>query len=214
MISVVDGSPQLAKIIAQMGGASGLADAFLSAMLGLFGLLSAVFMVQVVQRLRSEETSQRVEPLLATGVGRVRLAVSYVVVAAGGGAAIMVASGVMTGLGFGLRSGDVGTQLPRVLAAALAQVPAAWVVAAVALALFGLVPALTQVGWAVLVVCFLLGQVGPTLRLPQWLLDVSPFTHTPKMPVHASGAAIGWLLVVSAVCVVAGLAGFRRRDVG
>jgi ABC-2 type transport system permease protein len=46
------------------------------------------------------------------------------------------------------------------------------------------------------------------------MLDISPFTHAPKLPVHASGAAIGWLLVVSAVLVVAGLFGFRRRDVG
>lgn len=214
MMSVFNSSTQMQRIVAQLGGASGMADALLSAMLQLFGLISAAFMIQVVLRLRSEETSQRVEPVLATGVGRTRLATAHLAVAAVAGAALMVAFGLFAGLGYGLRDGDVGTQLPRVLAAAAAQVPAAWVVAAIAIALFGLVPELAQVAWAVLVVSFLLGQLGPTLRLPQWLLDVSPFTHAPKLPVHASGAAIGWLLVVSAVLVVAGLAGFRRRDVG
>ncbi len=201
------------QIVGRLGGTAGLADALLSAMIGLLGLVSAVFMVQVVLRLRSEETSQRVEPLLATGMGRVRLAGAYALVAAGGGAALMVAGGRLAGLGYGLRSGDVGTQLPRVLAAAAGQVPAAWVVAGVALALFGLLPRSTQAGWAVLVVFFLFGQLGPTLRLPQWLLDVSPFTHAPKLPVH-TGAALGWLVVVSAALTAAGLVGFRRRDVG
>lgn len=215
MVSVVTGNAQLQRIIGQLGGVSGVSDAFLSAMLGLFGLISAVFMVQVVQRLRAEETGQRAEPVLATRVGRVPFAGSHFVVAAVGGALLLAVSGVLAGLGYGLRGNDVGTQLPRVLVAALVQVPAAWVIAAIAMALFGLFPGLTQVGWAALVVCFLIGQVGSALRLPQWVLDISPFTHTPKLPGGAlDGAPIGWLLVVSAVLAAAGLIGFRRRDIG
>jgi ABC-2 type transport system permease protein len=102
-----------------------------------------------------------------------------------------------------------------VLAGALVQVPAVWVVAGVAVALFGVVPALTPAGWAVLVVCFLLGQLGPSLGLPQWALDVSPFTHVPKLPVGAVfGAPTGWLLGVSVLLAAVGLVGVRRRDIG
>lgn len=215
MVGIVTGNAQLAKIIGQLGGVAGLSDAFLSAMLGLFGLVSAVFMVQVVQRLRAEETAQRAEPVLATRVGRVPFAAAHLVVSGIGGALLMAGCGVLAGLGYGLRTGGIGTQLLAVLAGALVQVPAAWVVAAVAVALFGLVPAATQAGWAVLVLCVLLGQLGPTLRLPQWVMDVSPFTHAPKLPGGTvSGVPIGWLLVVTALLATVGLIGFRRRDIG
>jgi ABC-2 type transport system permease protein len=103
----------------------------------------------------------------------------------------------------------------RVLGGALVQVPAAWVLAGVAVALFGLRPALTGVAWAAVVVCFLLAEFGPSLKLPQWAMDVSPFTHVPRLPGGTlTGAPIGWLLGVAVVLTAAGLAGFRRRDIG
>jgi ABC-2 type transport system permease protein len=213
MASVTATSPQLAKIIDALGGAKGVADALLSAFLGLLGLVSAVFTVQTVVRLRAEETGLRAESVLATGVGRVRYAAGHLVVAAAGGALLLAAGGTLAGLAYGLRVGDVGGVLPGVVAAALVQVPAAWVLAGVAMLLFGLVPGWTPVSWAALVLCFLIGELGPSLRLPQWVLDVSPFTHVPKLPGGpVDGAPIGWLLLVAVVLTVLGLAGFRRRD--
>ncbi|HKN96851.1 MAG TPA: ABC transporter permease [Pseudonocardiaceae bacterium] len=215
MVSVVTTSPQLGRIIAQLGGASGLGDAFLSAVLGLLGLFGSVYAVQAVLRLRAEETAQRAEPVLATGVGRVSFAGAHVAVAAVGGALLLVASGVVTGLAAGLRSGDVGGSVSRVLGGAVVQVPAAWVLAGVAVALFGLRPALTGVAWAAVVVCVVLAEFGPSLRFPQWVLDVSPFTHVPRLPGGTlTGTPIGWLLGVAVALAVAGLAGFRRRDLG
>jgi ABC-2 type transport system permease protein len=218
MISVVTTSPQLGRIIAQLGGARGLGDAFLSAVLGLLGLLGSVYTVQAVLRLRGEETAQRAEPVLATGVGRAPFAGAHLAVAALGGALLLVASGLVTGLAYGLRSGGtdtVGDAVGSVLGGAAVQVPAAWVLAGVAIALFGLRPALTGVAWAAVVVCFVLGEFGPSLRLPQWLMDVSPFTHVPRLPGGTlTGVPIGWLLAVAVVLAAAGLAGFRRRDIG
>lgn len=215
MISVVTTSPQLGRIIAQLGGASGLADAFLSAVLGLTGLLSSVYTVQAVLRLRGEETAQRAEPVLATGVGRAPFAGAHVAVAAVGGALLLAAGGVVMGGAYGLRSGDLGGSVGRVLGGALVQVPAAWVLAGVAVALFGLRPTLTGVAWAAVVVCFLLAEFGPSLKLPRWAMDVSPFTHVPRLPGGTlTGAPIGWLLGVAVVLAAAGLVGFRRRDIG
>jgi hypothetical protein len=55
---------------------------------------------------------------------------------------------------------------------------------------------------------------GQVLRLPQGLMDLSPFTHTPRLPgatVHA--APLVWLCVVALVFCLAGLATLRRRDI-
>ena len=52
-----------------------------------------------------------------------------------------------------------------------------------AVALFGLLPRFAGLAWAALVVALLLGQLGELLQLPQWLMDVSPYTHVPQVPV-------------------------------
>jgi ABC-2 type transport system permease protein len=215
MAGLVNTSAQLRQIVAKLGAGGDVVDSFLSAMMGILGLLSAVFTVQAVLRLRAEETRLRAEPVLATRVGRVPFAASHLTVAAAGGAALLAVGGVMAGLADGLRTGDVGGPLPRVLVAAIVQVPAAWVLAGISVALFGLLPRFAVAGWAALVVCLLLGQLGPALRLPQWALDFSPFTHVPKLPGGQFAVTpIGWLVVASALLTAAGLVGFRRRDIG
>jgi ABC-2 type transport system permease protein len=215
LISVTNGNAALIRILSRLGGQTAIVNAFLSAILGLLGLLSAVFAVQAVLRLRGEETGLRAEPVLATRVGRIPFAAGHLLVAFGGAAALLTATGVVAGLAYGLTIGDVGGQVPRLLGGALVQLPAAWVLAGVAMALFGLVPAATAAGWGAVVVCFLIGELGPSLNLPQWLMDVSPFTHVPKLPGGTlTGAPIGWLALVSVVLAAAGLTGFRRRDIG
>jgi ABC-2 type transport system permease protein len=102
-----------------------------------------------------------------------------------------------------------------VLAGALVQLPAVWLLAGLTVAAFGLLPRLAAtVGWVALSVCLLLGQVGALLRLSQAVLDVSPFTHIPRVP----GAPVPMtplllLTALAAALVALGLAAFHRRDV-
>ena len=87
--------------------------------------------------------------------------------------------------------------------------------AAVAVALFGVVPRWAMAAWGVLGGCLLLSQIGPVLRLSQRVLDLSPFGHVSKLPGGQLGAApVLWLAALAAALTIAGLAGFRRRDVG
>ncbi|MGH3443231.1 MAG: ABC transporter permease, partial [Nitriliruptorales bacterium] len=91
--------------------------------------------------------------------------------------------------------------------------PAALVLGGIAAALFGLAPRATGVAWGALVAFLLLGQVGRVLQLDQWLLNLSPFTHTPRLPgVEVTAAPLLWLLAVAGALAAAGLAGFRNRD--
>ena len=70
-------------------------------------------------------------------------------------------------------------EAPKVVGAALIQIPAVWVVVGVAVALFGVLPRFTSLSWGVLVACLLLGQLGQILQFPQWALNLSPFSHIP-----------------------------------
>lgn len=104
--------------------------------------------------------------------------------------------------------------MPRLLTAALVQLPAAWVLAGFATALFGLVPRLAALAWAGLIACALVLEIGDLLGLNQWITNASPFAHVPKLPGGTLSATP--LLTLSAVALVlgaAGLAGLRRRDV-
>ena len=61
----------------------------------------------------------------------------------------------------------------------------------------------------------LLGLFGNLLQLDQWMLDLSPFTHIPKLPGgEISAEPLVWLVSVAAVLTMAGFVGFRRRDLG
>jgi ABC-2 type transport system permease protein len=162
------------------------------------------------------EASQRAEPVLATATRRVSWGGGYLAIAAAGAAAVLAAAGIGAGLAFGLRTGDPGAQVPRLLGAALAQVPAVLAVASVAVLLFGLLPdACVTGGWLALGVAAALVLLGPSLRLAQPIQDISPFSHVPKLPGGTfSAAPLAWLAVAAVLLAAAGLTGLRRRDIG
>jgi ABC-2 type transport system permease protein len=214
--SLLGTSSQLRQAFERIGGQSALTDAYLAAIMSLAGLAAAGYAVSGALRLRGEESARLAEVVLVTPTGRLRWAASHLAVVLAGTAVVLAAAGIGAGLGYGLRAGDPGTQVPRLLGAALAQLPAALVVAAVAVALFGLVPRWAVAGgWTALALATLAALLGPALRLPQWLADLSPFGHVPRLPgTPASATPLIWLSAVALGLAAAGLAGLRRRDLG
>ncbi len=127
---------------------------------------------------------------------------------------LIVVAGAGAGLAHGAQIGDMGAGF-EVLGGALVQVPAACVLTGIVVAAFGLAPRLVAAGWVALVAFVLLGELGPLFELDQWVMDVSPFTHVPKIP--GAGLIVTPLVAltgVAALLIAVGLIGFRRRDVG
>ena len=209
------GSAQVRRVIARMGGETQLTNAYLAALISLTGLAVAGFAISAVLRLRTEETDQRADPVLATRAGRISWALSHLVIAVVGTVAILAVAGLGVGLGYGARTGSLGSEVARMVGAGLAQAPSALVVAGLAVALFGLVPrASAATSWSVLGVAVLLLFFGATLQWSHWVLDVSPFTHAPKLPGGVvSAAALIWLCAIAVALAAAGLIGLRRRDI-
>ncbi len=214
--SLLGSGTQVRDVLARLGGQAGITSAYLAAVMGIFGLAAAAYAVSAVLRLRSEESAARAELLLVASVSRARWAASHLIVAAAGTAAVLAAAGVGAGLGYGLRGGDARTQLPRLLGAALAQLPAALLLAGVAVALFGLLPRSCVPGsWAALALAAVLVELGPAFRLAGWVQDISPFSHVPKLPGGAVTAApLLWLTLCAVVLAMAGLTALRSRDIG
>jgi len=214
MVQAANEDPETAQMFSRLGGSGSIADIFLAAILSWIGMLAAAYAVQAVLRLRSEETELRAEPVLSTSVPRIGWAGSHLLVAAVGSAVLLVTGGLVAGVAHGLRAGDLGGELPRVLGGALVQLPAVWVIAGIGAALFGLLPRLVVGGtWAVLGIVLSITTFGELLRLDQWALDLSPFVHLPRLPAaEFTATPLAWLAVLAVALAAAGLAGFRRRD--
>lgn len=195
------------EIFERMGGSSALTNAFLASMIGMLGLIAALYIVSAVLRLHGEETSGRAEPVLAGAVGRLRWAAGHLAIAFGGSAWIML----LAGLGFAAGHGkDIGP----ILGACLVQVAGVWVIGGAAVLLYGVAPRAAMAAWGLAGAVLLIGWIGPALNAPQAVLDLSPFGHLPKLP----GGGMEWapvltLLGLAVVLVVGGLVGVRRRDV-
>jgi ABC-2 type transport system permease protein len=211
---MVADNKNLEDIFTRMGGRTGIVDAYLVSVMSILGLMAAGYAIQATLRLRAEETSGRAEPVLATAVSRLQWAASHLVFSIIGSALALLAAGLTVGLTYGATTPDLGHQLSRVLEGALVQVPAVWVLAAVTVALVGLAPRFATVAWGALGLCVLLGLVGAALQLDQWVMNLSPFTHVPRVPGAALTATpLILLLAVALALGGAGLAGLRRRGI-
>jgi polyether ionophore transport system permease protein len=211
---LIDSSPQLRDTLQLLGGRQTVNDAFLAGVFGFGAFAAAAYAVQAVLRLHGEEVGRRAEPLLATPVGRVRWALGHLVISLLGVVVVLAAMGLAAGIARGVRGGDLGGQLPRVLGGALIWTFAIWVFAGLVMALFGLAPRWAPAGWVAVTVGLLIYFIGSLVTLNHWLMDLSPFSHLPKLPggeVH--WAPLIWLTVVSVGLCALGLAALHRRDI-
>lgn len=207
------GNPTLEKYLAAAGQGS-LTDTYLSTMLLILALLASGFAVSSTLRLRSEEVAGRLEPLLATGLSRTRWLLGSLAVTVVGTLLLLLVGGVGMGLAYGVVASDAVQPL-RLAALSLVYAPAALSVAALGVLLVGWAPRAVAVAWAVLAVFFVLGWLGGLLHPPRWVADLSPYQHTPAVPVDA--VTLGGpsaVLLAAGVLAALGALGLRRRDVG
>jgi len=212
---VVRDNPDLADMIERLGGKGVISDAFLAGSIGFLGVAAAGCGIQAALRLRGEETSERAEPVLATSVPRLRWAGSHFVFAFVGPAVAMLVAGVAAGVAYGLSLGDGLDQVGRVLAGALVQLPAVWVMAGVAILLIGAFPRWSSASWLALIAVIVILFVADLIDGAQWLKDLSPFTHIPKVPGGSVQALpLVLLTTVAAALSTTGIEALRRRDLG
>lgn len=200
-------------IVTRMGGTSALEQAFIAIAFAMLSMAAAAFAISLSLRLHQEETAQRAETLLSGAVSRSRWLASHLTTALAGSGAALLVSGLVAGLTYGVAAGDISGKLPAVVGTAAAQLPAVWLLPAVTLALFGLAPRFTPAAWGVLVGFIALYLVGSLSALPQWLCDLEPFGHIPRIGDGSFTAVpLLWLLVIDVSLIALGAAAFRRRD--
>lgn len=205
-------NPQLADIFEALGGTGALTEVFFAAAMGIVALIVSGYSIGAALRMQSEENGLRAEHILATPTPRLNWAGSHVLYALVGPVLLMALAGLAAGATYGAITGDIAGWMTDLFESALLYVPAIWVLAGIAVLLYGLAPRFTALSWGVLVASLLLGQLGPILQLPQWSMDLSPFTHVPTPPESVSTAPLLLLTAVGGSLVAIGVRGFERRD--
>lgn len=207
---LIANNPAMAQILAS--GAASQADLSFAFVMSILAITTSVLGVQIVLRLHFEESQQRVSPLLAGSLRRQTLLASTVVVALAGTALGLLAAGL--GLGLVAASKNAQIAVTDVVAQAAATIPAVWVLVCLAVAALGAAPSRILVAWAGVVATFALTLLGPTFKLPEWALDVSPLRHvadvTAVSPQWSGAFALG---AIALAFLAVGFVGYRRRDI-
>ena len=124
----------------------------------------------------------------------------------------MLVSGLALGVSASLSLGS-WSHFGGIVIAALAQIPAVWVITSLVMLAFGWLPRATVAVWGLLVAFVAVGEFGALWKLPEWLMNLSPLRHAPTLPVTTAGIpAILWLTAAALAISAVGYIGVRRRD--
>ena len=200
---------------ATFGGDADLIGAYWASMMQFAGIAVACYIVTLMLHLHHDEAQGTLEPVLGTAVSRLRWLTGYAVNALVGATLLLLLFAVAMVFTGGLVLGDTASLLGDLVGAALVQLPAIGVLCAAVLALVMLLPRWSVgLSWALVVSAILVGPMfGPSLGLPTWLLNLSPFTHVPNAP--AVAISLGPVLGLSLACVllaIVGVLALRRRN--
>lgn len=206
------GTSEIDEMLARLGGMGNLTDMMFTAMVVIMALVATAFGVTTAGHMASSERAGRSELLLTSGTSRDRSFVSTIMVMFVGSSWLLVVTGVSLSLGVGGRSDH---SFARLVVSSLAPAPAVWVVLALALACVCFRASWAVSGWGVLLFFATLGQIGEFIDLPQPLLNLSPYTHVPKMPQQTFELLpVAVLSGVAATIVAVSWVMYRRRDLG
>jgi ABC-2 type transport system permease protein len=206
-------NPEMRDLLEAIGGSTGtIEDVYLATETRLIAVIVAAAGIALVLRLGAAERSGLGEAVLTTPTSRLRWYLAHVVVAVAATTLFMTVVGVTVGL-VGAQASAAAPGPGETLAAFLSTLPAIWLLTGAAALLVGWTPRFAPFAWAILLVGFTVAELGPTMDLPQWLVDLSPFTHLSQLPGGEFAAlAAAVMTAVAAALVGAGGVAYDQRD--
>lgn len=194
------------------GASDNIIDSYFASIFTVMALMAAGFAISGALRPHSEEARDRAALLLAGPLGKVRWALGHVLIAYLASALMMALLGLGLGLGLGVVTGDF-SELGTLIGSGFAQTPAIWLTASIAVLLFGISSRASVAGWGLLVAFIVIWSVASFGDLPDWIVDLSPYSHVsavPAVPLDVTPLIV--MTGIAAVLTATGLALWRRRD--
>lgn len=184
------------------------AEYFIFSLISIMAAVIAIYTMQSLLRMRSEENGGPLESVLATSVSRPGWKLSHIAVSVGGTFFLLALFAASTALAAG-----AGAELTEYLRAALLQGTAVFALAGFVIAAYALLPRQAGIlSLAAVLLSLLAGTFGSLLNLPEGIKNMSPFSHVAMIPSEAVPLSVASLLGVGFILTLAGLAAFNRRD--
>ncbi|AXF57511.1 ABC transporter permease [Salicibibacter kimchii] len=207
-----EGNEMMEQMLVEEEGYT-LTEQFIPMLMIVMGLLATVPPVMAMLKLHGEEKKNRIEHVLSRAVSRTRLMGSYLVIAIVNGFVMLS----LTGIGLwstGTVSMEEGLDFVTIYGAALVYYPAMLVMIGIAVLLVGFIPKITSVVWFYIFYSFIVLYMGGLLDFPEWIANLSPFGHTPQLPVDEMAWMPMIVLTILAVgLIIAGFIGYQKRDI-
>ena len=187
--------------------------AFIGFVASTFSIVGVCFAVAEVSAAREEESTGRLDNLLALAVPRRRWFLGHLALTSVG--VVLLAVALAVGAGAGTSWSGAKIEFADFTSVAVNAVPVGVLFLGLTALVFAVAPRLTSsFGFGLVGVAFVWQILGSAVRAPQWSLDLSPFSHVAAVP--AQGMNVGAALVLTGLGVAAALAGvevFVRRDI-
>lgn len=211
MANMARDNPTMADYLELSSGAT-VTESYLATMVLILGLTAGAFAVWAAGHPGAGEDEGQLDLVLAGPIGRGRSLLADVLATIAGACVVLVAAA--TGLAVGQAFATDAVDAATAFASQLAYLPAVLVLVGLVVLVDGWLPRWTWVVWAVVAFTVVIGWLGGLLDPPQWVVDLSPFAHVPRVPVEeVSAGSLSVLLLVAVGLAGLGLVGFRRRDV-
>lgn len=212
MESLINGNEFLKSILIPPEGHT-QTEMFITLIISMIAVMSAVPSMGSVLKLSNEEKHHRIENIMSKAVSRQRVLAGYVIIA-------FIESFIMLFVSMlGLWAAcSIVMETPITFIALFSSImvylPAIWVAIGIATVLHGIIPdKASAISYGYLGFSFLLLYLGRMMDFPSWTKYFSPFGYIPQLPVDTVNfLTLALLTVTAGIFVAGGFILYRRRD--
>ena len=194
-------------------GDGNMTQQFVTLLIQIMSIFTAVPAVLIILKLKKNEKLGLMENFYSRAVSRNKIMGDYTIIA-------FLSTIIMQGsIGLGLYATSIGVMehnlvFESIIAEVFVYLPAIWFIVGLSLLLVGVWPKSTSLVWFYIVFTFMVLYLGNVLDFPEWLNNLSTFTHIPQI----SQDIIRWtsIYALSALALFlgfVGFAGYNKRDI-
>ncbi|MEK3889141.1 ABC transporter permease [Bacillus sp. FSL K6-3431] len=190
-----------------------LTEQFITMLMSIMAMICTIPALMAILKLIGEERKNRTEHLLALAISRTGLINSSLLVSIV--VAFIMLSLTAIGL-WGAGSAVMDDPIPfgTLYGAAMAYLPAMWIMIGITVLLVGIAPKFTGFVWLYLTYSFVVVYLGGLLQFPEWLSHLSPYRHISQLPVEdIDFMKASVLTTIAIVAMLIGFVGYNKRDI-